>query len=616
MSLAEEMLATMSVSDDSVSYLADEEGHIVINESRQAIVPAELKTIAVTGDKDIETVTFDCVRYWDGNDLSTFAIYLNYVLPDMTTGTYIPESIVAEDDVYHFDWKIKSNITQKSGKISFAITAIKTKQNESGQTVVDKQWSSVPNGDCSIVLGLDISNVPSEEESVGVVAQLTAILENIHSNVDEWIKTVVVQSKGTSQTQVMSQNAVTVALDLCETESKKYTDSTSRQLDWKISRNSDIISRNSKRITNLEKGIVPEPFETDDSVAYTKDVPENALPFAEIQKVGGMTVKDETTGTLKSAPVTEVVSVGANLFDQDAWLVQQGAIPQSDGSYKCKAINKKCFVNERRISGSVFVSVDYKTDATNNPLVFMVVYTDGSNKYLGGATQTTSFKKMSFASDPTRTVDYIMWTFGNMADYYAKNAMISFVDMDYVPYKEPNTLPIPEAVQALDGYGDGVNESLYNYIDWENKRFVKRVGKVDLGTLGWRDLGSNNTYYVSITNMKLASSYEDRKNGWLCGKYEASTNVSMSTMDDKSALRSDVESAFYLRDSAYTDVASFKAAMSGVMLVYELATPEVTDLITADNLIAVEPNGTLTFENEHKYDVPSTVVYQLKGASV
>jgi hypothetical protein len=70
-----------------------------------------------------------------------------------------------------------------------------------------------------------------------------------------------------------------------------------------------------------------------------------------------------------------------------------------------------------------------------------------------------------------------------------------------------------------------------------------------------------------------------------------------------------------LKDDSYTDAATFKAALSGVMLVYELATPEVTDisdLITADNLIGVEGNGTITFENEHGYAVPSVVEYQLE----
>ena len=188
MSLAEEMLATMPLSYDSSTYSADEEPHIVINESRQAIVPNELKTLAVTGDHKVEKITFDCVRFWDGNDLSTFAIYLNYVLPDLSTGTYIPSSIVADNNVFHFDWDINNNITKKRGKISFAITAIKTKKNDSGETVVDKQWSSIPNGDCSIVLGIDISNVPSEEESSDVLAQMSAILGQIQEDFDEWLK--------------------------------------------------------------------------------------------------------------------------------------------------------------------------------------------------------------------------------------------------------------------------------------------------------------------------------------------------------------------------------------------------------------------------------------------
>lgn len=201
MSLAEEMLATMSASDDSSTYLSEEEPHIIIDNSRTAFVPSSLKTIAVAGDHEVEKITFDCVRFWDGNDLSTFAIYLNYVLPDLSTGTYIPSSIVADNNVFHFDWDIKNNITKKSGKIAFAITAIKTKKNDSGETVVDKQWSSIPNGDCSIALGIDISNVPSEEESSDVLAQMSAILEQIQSN--------IVQTTGQSTTAAMSQKAAT-----------------------------------------------------------------------------------------------------------------------------------------------------------------------------------------------------------------------------------------------------------------------------------------------------------------------------------------------------------------------------------------------------------------------
>jgi hypothetical protein len=58
-----------------------------------------------------------------------------------------------------------------------------------------------------------------------------------------------------------------------------------------IAKNAENITRNSKRITNIEQGLTPDSFETDDSVAYQKDVPANALPYAAVQKVGGMTRK-------------------------------------------------------------------------------------------------------------------------------------------------------------------------------------------------------------------------------------------------------------------------------------------------------------------------------------
>ena len=66
------------------------------------------------------------------------------------------------------------------------------------------------------------------------------------------------------------------------------------------------------------------------------------------------------------------------------------------------------------------------------------------------------------------------------------------------------------------------------------------------------------------------------------------------------------------KTGTYNDVATFKAAMSGVMLYYELDTPVVTDisdLLPTDNLIPVEAGGTVTFVNEYEYDVPNEVVF-------
>lgn len=56
----------------------DTEPHFVINDNRVISVPSELRTIAVQYDHNIETVTFDCPRYWDGHDMSKMVVYINY----------------------------------------------------------------------------------------------------------------------------------------------------------------------------------------------------------------------------------------------------------------------------------------------------------------------------------------------------------------------------------------------------------------------------------------------------------------------------------------------------------------------------------------------------------
>lgn len=53
------------------------------------------------------------------------------------------------------------------------------------------------------------------------------------------------------------------------------------------------VTRNDKRITNLEQGLMADAFETDDKMAYMKNVPQNALPYAAVSKIGGMTRRCE-----------------------------------------------------------------------------------------------------------------------------------------------------------------------------------------------------------------------------------------------------------------------------------------------------------------------------------
>ena len=118
MSTANELFTTASGVD---------EAHIVINSDRSVSVPDELKNIAVQYDHNIETVTFDCPRYWDGNDLSTMTIKINYVKTDGSNGTYIcgkPTVDSNNENLIHFDWLISNDVTASSGSVKFIVCVL------------------------------------------------------------------------------------------------------------------------------------------------------------------------------------------------------------------------------------------------------------------------------------------------------------------------------------------------------------------------------------------------------------------------------------------------------------------------------------------------------------
>ena len=145
---------------------------------------------------------------------------------------------------------------------------------------------------------------------------------------------------------------------------------------------------------------------------------------------------------------------------------------------------------------------------------------------------------------------------------------------EYEPYKK-HSYPLDSSL-TLRGIPklDASNNIYYDGDEYESDGTVTRkYGVVDLGTLDWSTNGGEANRFRAEPSPAFASpaTYNDRLTGFICSKYPPSTNYSLSDIDNESMLRYGGE--IFVRDSAYTDAATFKAAMSGVMLVYELATP-------------------------------------------
>lgn len=500
-----------------------------------------------------------------------------------------------------------------------------------------------------------------------------------------------------------------------------------------IEKNYQISIRNSKQIENLKQGTADQ-FETDTAVAYVKNVPENALPYAEIKKIGGMTRKcinlampnalsmnkngfilntdgngrlivtgaaesaanvvldlalmrsndtrdsiplaanvnyswsickngvplaeytdglnfridytdtqggvawswnaqdtsrpravstitlqkeveagsTDLCGTyevmlnegsivlpyepyfegLRSAKVTEVESVGVNRLPEKSAVV--GQYWDDDGNGGVALRNNPdlmCATDPLPLKPNT----TYCVSTSGKMLSWAVWFVDENYKALG---RTESWIAPGSTFITPNAFSYALFTAWYSGESYQNDIMINegTTAKTHRPYTR-NTLPIPEAVQALDGYGWGVNDDVYNYIDWENNQFVKRVGKVDMGTYEW----------IFATNYAYPLSFHTKANGGCLANTPSA--ITSCYINDAGV------PVMLFPTGTYGSAEDVRAAMSGVMLVYELATPEITDisdLITSDNLIEVEGGGTITFRNKYLYAVPSEVEYQVE----
>lgn len=364
------------------------------------------------------------------------------------------------------------------------------------------------------------------------------------------------------------------------------------------------------------RALYGERYTVDDAVAHVKDVPGDALPAAEIGEIGGMTYK-VNVGTeanpvyeLRSAPVTEVPSVGVNLFGGEALadkLVELGGSKdevEMTAQISASIVdNKVLFEGFKPNTQYTFIFDGYNTGGGIESNL-RVEYTDGLSDSLAFCRG-----KIILCTAYGRSVAKLvgMWQTHNTVFNYDKCGVFEgvLIGADFVPYRS-DTLPIPAAVKAIDGYGWGINADCYNYVDWKNKRFGKRVERVDMGTLEWAYDG--NIFYAQVPDMRGDANV-------LCAAYREAESVYDLLNNSPAILAyySNWENAVNVKDTAYTDVAAFKVAMSGVMLYYELAQPiitDISDILPADNLLRIEAGGTITAVNEYNYAVPTKITYQ------
>lgn len=453
-----------------------------------------------------------------------------------------------------------------------------------------------------------------EVKPINDIADAVILLEEKTAESDDALTMVSNKANNTANRVSQQQTEINLlSADISETS-------------WRLESTAQKVSRNDKRITNIEQGVPSEQFMTDSSTSYIKNVPSNALQYAEIEMVGGMTYKDGDT--LKSAIVTDIESIGTNLFDEsqithatnsagtvsEAYgVVQNGELIAKIGLYSYGIIWKPFAMSLG--AGTYTISADcyISTGGAPNLNLSVRLFNTKTNASVSASGVSLSaydmWERISAQITVAEPSEYMLSvqgagnaTLNSNMDVRFKNICVAKGNIaEYSPYKK-KVFRIPEAVQTLDGYGEGVDSNNFNSVEWseDGKRIFNRYVKMlELnGSESWTKETTGNTFWTPIYNFK-ASQGDVLSSRYSCSIWDvlyvnaASTGV--STVDEfKAALRADPLCVVYILDTPETT--------------------DISDLLPADNFIGVESNGTVTMVNEHKYAVPSEITYMLKEA--
>lgn len=340
-------------------------------------------------------------------------------------------------------------------------------------------------------------------------------------------------------------------------------------------------------------------------------------------------------GTLMSIPVNEVVEQGRNLFDcygfSCAGIYDENTKRDITNNYgtTISTINptNSITVTQDKANGST--KTDYRNgyfcvgvrmknnkecamsfDFTptkmliDNPIMKLLINGDGSNS--SGAIDGFSLnvKKHTvakFTYKPFESRQYIEFRNGGMSGIFENFQLEDGATATaYSPYHK-NTYPIPQAILNLGGYGDGVSDDVYNYVDWENKEYHKRVGKYTID--GSENIVKEKSYWVmTVTdfekprpltinaicvNFKVGRKYASK---WGNVIFRTESN-GFVFMDSESKFANANEVKDYFQQNNET-------------IYYELNEEQIIDISdiidnTFQEPIEVEAGGTLTFQNSN-----------------
>ena len=303
------------------------------------------------------------------------------------------------------------------------------------------------------------------------------------------------------------------------------------------------------------------------------------------------------TGELMSVKTTAHEMVGFNQWDEE-WEV--GGMNASNGttSLEQDRIHSKNFIPV--MSNTVYV---LRASAGGG-----LICCYDSNKAFISSIQGLPMTPAFTFTTPSGCAYIKFGTYANYGNTYRSDICISISsdrNGEYEPYQKRTYALDDIELRGVPKLVDG--EIQYDGDTYEADGTVtRRYGIVDLGTLNWT--------YVSATGVERFQSVSLRGNikaptrtklpNILCAKFSNVTYDNLITWTKNDSIAVYLDGEILVRATEYTSVESFRTAMNGVYLIYELATPttETADPFTSPQI--VDAYGTERYVDERTVAVP------------
>ena len=416
-----------------------------------------------------------------------------------------------------------------------------------------------------------------------------------------------------------------------------YDEATQSDTQWLLDKNN-----------TPQSGNLTEPKTVSIAITVYAGTTVNNLVFKPMLNVGETALPYEPYFKgLQDTKPTEIKVHGANLIPNTRDIGLYGAdgltyIDNSDGSY---------FVSGTATGTPSYIAININKVFPAGTYTFYGLSNGGADtyrlRYMFDSKTVDVYNGANVAVfDKERVLKQILLvvqngiTVNNLL-YYPMAVIGKQYNLPFIPYKEPVTFSIPDAIQSLPDYGKGVDRDYYNKINLEEQTYTESVNTIVLDgvknkflSTGLTTDGTDRRWFKSTSIQKpmgsttlicshLKAMHTSIANSGVGIIYMAGTapnNNCYALLQDQSIIEVGTYDAttgtFDNEHSANAWLKNQYDIGNPVTVTYakaKEATPITPLPVALDSLKKVEPNGCIEFITDNNQPIPVEVEFQVVG---